>query len=78
MVTYDNKAFSFQGECTYLLSMDAERGDWIVYGRFVTCGTVSDSDYFRFNNESHEHHSTEQYQAAVNVTLCPRAHVWSL
>jgi len=39
VVTYDNKFYSFQGECTYLLSMDAERGDWIVYGRFVSCGT---------------------------------------
>lgn len=39
VVTYDNKFYSFQGECTYLLSMDAERGDWIVYGRFVACGT---------------------------------------
>ena len=28
-----------QGECTYLLAMDASEGSWFIYGRFIKCGS---------------------------------------
>lgn len=39
VITFDQKIYSFQGECTYLLAMDASEGSWFIYGRFVKCGS---------------------------------------
>lgn len=39
VITFDQKIYSFQGECTYLLAMDASEGSWFIYGRFIKCGS---------------------------------------
>jgi len=39
VITFDQKVYSFQGECTYLLAMDATEGSWYIYGRFIKCGS---------------------------------------
>ena len=34
IVTYDNKLYDYMGDCNYVLSMDCDWGEWVVYGEF--------------------------------------------
>lgn len=38
IVTYDNKLYDYMGDCNYVLSMDCDWGEWVVYGNFKQCG----------------------------------------
>ena len=35
IVTYDNKLYDYMGDCNYVLSMDCDWGEWVVYGEFL-------------------------------------------
>ena len=34
IVTYDNKLYDYMGDCNYVLSMDCDWGEWVVYGEW--------------------------------------------
>lgn len=38
IVTFDNKIYDYMGDCNYVLSMDCDWGEWVVYGNFKQCG----------------------------------------
>jgi len=38
IVTFDNKLYDYMGDCNYVLSMDCDWGEWVVYGNFKQCG----------------------------------------
>lgn len=40
IVTFDNKLYDYMGDCNYVLSMDCDWGQWVVYGNFKQCGPV--------------------------------------
>ena len=50
IVTYDNKIYDYMGDCNYVLSMDCDWGEWVVYGKKER----GDTSKWRDANESRE------------------------